>query len=632
MINLRLVDAAPGRIVCGSDNWIENAQIKELPGSLYDPKLRLWTMPLAWSTVRALRATFGDALAFGSDITDWAWSERRNRIDKCVQLRTMLEPNDQFPCDGYDERLYPFQRVGAEFLVTANDALLGDQMGTGKTIQAIAALRKTGALPALIVCPNSVKSNWRREFETWFQDVIPFVIEGTPTHKARVLEEIASCDHNKIVVIVNFESTRLLSRLSPYGSMALRKCRQCDSRFGEMNIRISQCETHIKALNLIPFKTVIVDEAHMMKDPKSKQTRACWALMHGSTVEYRWAMTGTPIANNVGDLWSIMHGVHRSEYGSRVKFVDRYCLTSWSSFGGLNIVGLHPEHREEFDSFFEPRFRRTPKELVLKQLPPKIRTRRYVQMSPKQRKAYEEISSQFLAWVDNGNILTVADFLSQRIRLMQLASSYVKIEYDVPGDWHTMHVELCDPSPKVNELIEIICELGDKQVVVAAEQRRLIELAADRLTKMGIEPVLITGAVPQWQRDQNLRAFQSGKARVLMFTIKAGGVGLTMTAADTIVFLQRSDSMVNNLQAEDRVHRIGSERHDSVNIIDIVTEGTIEVDQIRLISDKLDRLDELTRDRERLASAGLSVQHYDDEINSITSVNIGMEKFSEYER
>src|SRR5690606_32447763 len=92
----------------------------------------------------------------------------------------------------------------------------------------------------------------------------------------------------------------------------------------------TRCEVHSKELNEMPFQTVILDEAHRIKEPTAKQTRACWQVMTAPDVKQVWALTGTPIANHVGDLWSIMHGVAPHEYTSKSEFVDRYAQFTWN--------------------------------------------------------------------------------------------------------------------------------------------------------------------------------------------------------------------------------------------------------------------------------------------------------------
>lgn len=124
------------------------------------------------------------------------------------------------------------------------------------------------------------------------------------------------------------------------------------------------------------------------------------------------------------------------------------------------------------------------------------------------------------------------------------------------------------------------------------------------------------------QRDETIEAFQSGKLKYILFTYKAGGVGLNMTAADTLVRLQRSWSLIDNQQGEDRVHRIGSEIHEAITIIDIITADTIEETQVEKLYAKMQRLEEIVRDREQLRAAGKSTAHLDDEAARIEAADL----------
>ena len=578
--------------------WNERELIKQVPGARWAADTKTWTVPFTWASCVVLQGVFAKStITFGEKLLEWGWQKRQD-IDTLLTLRGQITPADQ---DYVHGDLYPFQEVGRSFLKLAREVLLGDEMGTGKTIQALSALRSLGAdaLPAIVICPNSVKTAWANEMRRWLPEATPYIITGGAVGRKKIITEAAK-DLNA-VIIVNYESARLLTRLAPYGSTALRRCRECDKRNGEEGLRATQCHVHPKELNKIRFKTVIIDEAHKIKNPQSQQTRAVWAIAAMPSVTYRWLMTGTPIANHPGDLWSLLHAMSPREFPTKTHFVDRYCLQSWNAFGGLDIVGLNPANRDEFYKIFDPHFRRMPKDLVLSQLPPKVRSVRWVEMTPAQRRSYNDLEKG-LATMTEGGVLVVADPLIARLRRLQLASSQVTvIPGPDPSDLSKWAVQLVEPSPKLDALEEVLIELGDKPVVIVAEHRKLIELAARRLDKLKISYGLITGVINEYERDLALRRFQEGKLRVLMFTVKAGGVGLTMTAADTIVFLQRSDSMIDNKQAEDRVHRIGSEIHGSINVIDIVSMDTIEEGQIKRLHEKFMRLQEITRDRLTLA-------------------------------
>lgn len=598
-----------------------------VPGARWLPNERVWTVPLSWASCVVMRGVFGQNLTVGEKLNEWVWGERHERVDPAMFMRGLTEPDtDTWLMDG----LYPFQKAGVNFLMTAGDALLGDDMGTGKTIQALRALELSDdeqGLPAIVICPNSVKASWVREAKKWYPEAHVYEATGSAAVKAKILG--SAMKDPQALVVINIESVRLHSRLAPYGSIRLRKCREC-SPTGEVNLSAARCEVHTKILNAISFRTVIVDEAHRIKDPKSKQTRACWAVMHGRTVQRRWAMTGTPLANHPGDLWSIMHGVNRQDFPSKSKFIDRYCLLSWNNYGALDIVGINPEHRDEFFKILDPRFRRMPKSLVLSQLPPKVRSVRYVEMSPKQAMAYRDIAEGFITRLDDGGLLVAPNNLVAQTRLLQLSSSYCEVTKDQDG--HVANVRLCEPSPKLDELELVMEELGDEPLVVAAQSRQLIDLAGARLTKNGVRHGLITGAQNTWERERALSDFQEGRLRVLLFTVAAGGTGLTMTRASTIVFLQRSWAMIDNQQSEDRVHRIGSEHHHTINVIDIVARDTVEEKvQLPRLYDKFERLQEILRDRDTLLSQGVSTAELDAREEFILSSNLGSNYRADWE-
>lgn len=604
-----------------STEWNDTYPIKQIPGKKWESDAKRWTLPLSWSSCIVLRSQFGDRLKVSKALGEWS-RDKRWRRDRSMELREAMEPVQPFThASDHDEKLYPFQIPGRDFLVMARNAVLGDEMGSGKTFQTIAALRVVDMLnadndepayPALIVCPNTLKRNWEREIRRWLPEANPFVIQGSAAKRRKQLAEAAKA-HNA-VIIMNMESMRLHSRLSAYGPMRLKKCQECDPKAGTPGLKTTACETHPKELNAIPFRVCVLDEAHRVKDPKALQTRAIWNVFHGETVNYRWALTGTPVANHPGDLWSILHTVDPEEFAAKSAFLDRYALLQFNSFGGMDIVGLNPARKDEFYSLIDPMFRRMIKAEVLPQLPDKVYLRHDVEMNPKQAKAYEEIAEQLVTVLADGTVLVADGNLAGATRLLQFASAYCEADKgETPEDAASWKVKLTDPSPKVDVLMDIIADNPGKPLAVAAEHRQLIDLAAKRLTEAGIPFAQITGGVSADERDAAVQAFQSGALDYVLFTYKAGGVGLNLTRADTMVRLQRGWSLVELKQGEDRIHRIGSEVHDSVTIIDLVTTGTIEEAQIERLIRKSERLEEIVRDRVKLRRLGKSTAGLDAE-------------------
>lgn len=602
------------RIVVHTE-YRDKEKIQLIPGvkSTYTPNQ--WELPLAWASCVALRAVFGEALLVGEPLSAWAWNEHTTRIAPSLALREALEWEEG------DSRLRTYQKAGVAWLAVTGSALLADDMGTGKTVQLAQAmeLRGAGALPAIVICPNSMKATWKRELIKWNRYAVPYVVTGPAATRRKVIAKASQDPH--AVIVVNIESLRQYTRLAPFPSVALRKCRDCDPRQGEESLAFTKCETHPKEFNKIAFKTVIFDEAHRMQDPKSKQTRATWALMHQPSVEVAQGATGTVIGTDLTNLWPILHGIAPLDYPSKTRWMDRYAEYSWSPFGTMDVVGINPLHRDEFYEILHTRMRRIPKALVLADLPPIVRQQRYVEMTAKQRKAYQEMASGMMTRMDDGTLLISGDHLVKHTRLLQFSSSYAEVVKPDPEDMETWYVLLKEPSPKVDEVLSILEDMDpSRQVAVCAQSRQLIEMTAARLDKAGIPYSLITGKVNEAGRTYALDQFQSGKTRVILFTLSAGGTGLTMTAADTIVFMQRSYRMIDNLQAEGRVHRIGSEHHASVTVIDIITEGTVEeTDQMPSLMVKMERLEEINQDRERLRAAGLDTDQLDREEADIHS-------------
>jgi SNF2 family DNA or RNA helicase len=609
--------------------WNDSYQIKMIPGKKWDRKAKRWTLPKSYAACIVLRELFGDRIVVEPELAAWARDERERR-NEVLSLREALslDSTSEF-ANAHDADLFPFQIPGRDFLVKARLVLLGDHMGTGKTFQTLAGIRAVDSIgdayPALVVCPNSLKRNWEREIKRWLPEANPFVIQGSAAKRRVQINEAAEADN--AVIIVNIEAMKLHSRLSSYGSTRLKRCMECETKTqpGTPDLKESACEVHEKELNRIPFKVCVLDEAHRVKDPNALQTRAIWNVFHGPTVEYRWALTGTPVANHPGDLWSIMHAIAPETYPAKSAFIDRYARIEYNHFGGMSIVGLKPDTKEEFFKILDPHFRRMIKADVLKQLPDKVFMRRDVEMSPKQAKAYKDIAEQLVTVLEDGTVLVANGNLAGATRLLQFASAYCEVEQgETPEDPATWLVSLTDTpkSSKIDELMSIIEDDPGKPMVIAAEHRQLIDLAAARMTDAGIPFARVTGGVSADERDAAVQAFQDGKIDHILFTYKAGGVGLNLTRADTMVRLQRSWSLIDNNQGVDRIHRIGSEVHDKVTIIDLVAAGTIEETQLERLYDKAERLEEIVRDRAKLLALGKTTDDLDAEAARIEATGL----------
>lgn len=589
-------DLAPsGDVIVLEPTWQETELLKNLmPGARYDGRTKTWTAPLTWAAMMQLRGIFGEHFTYSDALVEWTWDVRRNRVDPSLELRDVTE----WPIGSDPSGLHPFQRVGVEWMNVARNGLLGDEMGVGKTPQALVYLHENKLLPAAVICPNSVKYHWAKRVARWCPSGTPYVVDGG-TVKGRKTLAAAAKDPSAIV-IVNFESVRIYSRLSPYGSIKLKRCKECDPRFGD-DIKASQCHIHRKELNDFGFKAVIVDEAHRIGEPSTLQTRAVWAVAHDPTVEHAWALTGTP--DHMKRLWSIMHAVAPDEHPVRSKWMDRYALQSWNAFGGMDVVGIRPDTRDELYRILDPRFRRMLKDVVLPQLPPIVRTTRFTDLTPAQRRSYDELDKQLFTELPDGTFFMAQNQLVSRTRLMQFAAGATRVVKEDEDDPSTWQVSIVPPSSKISELEDVLDELGDKAFVVVCEHRDVVQMAAETLGRRGIRHQLIVGGVHPEVAEQACEDLKTGRLRAVVFTSRAGGVGLDMSGVDTMIRLQRSWSLIANIQVEARAQRIGSEHHSAIHVIDVVTRGTIEERQIENLLVKMEQLEEITRDRLRVQEA-----------------------------
>jgi len=574
--------------------WRFKEICQRIPGSTWSRKDQVWTVPLSWSSCLALRSSFKDKLEIGPGLANWASNELSSRIQPALDMRELEEMEDVANGD-----LFPHQRAGVAFLATAKRALLADEPGLGKTAQAIRALKKLNdegkdVFPALIVCPNTLKKNWAREFSRWWPEATTQVIKGTATQRKK--QFAIAQESNLDVIIINWESLRAHSRLAPYGSVALTRCSECGGL--DEGVSLTRCEVHERELNDFDFKAVVADEIHRSKDPKSKQTRALWSAT--GDADYRFAMTGTPIANDVVDLWPILHWLSPKDWPSKTKWIDRMIDSITNMWGALVVIGVKPEMQDEFYKTLNPHMRRMLKQKVLPWLPEQVFEKRDVEMSTKQKKAYQQMRDNMIAELEDGGALAAPSILTQTTRLNQFANAYAEITVD--ADTGEEKVILAEPSCKVDALMADIKanDFGEDSVAVCAVSRQLIELLSAAMEKAGIAHGLVTGAQDEDERQRAVDDFQQGRTKWILFTAQAGGVGITLTAARRLIMLQRPWSLVDYKQALDRTHRIGSEIHDSIIVTDYVTEDTIEDRVIQVLEGKAENFEEIVRDKDQL--------------------------------
>lgn len=610
--------------------YADSHLIQALPGVGWRDEAKVWYVRATWPACLILRQLFGHRLILGPRLQEWGEAQRQQVLAR-EQLRMWLQAPDGSPIRElfrgiHVNKLFEFQYIGAAWGAMEGASLFADEMGSGKTAQAVTAARLVdtigiGALPMLVICPGSMRETWRREISMWWPDVKVAVIQGNAGERRKLIA--AGAD----VMIMSWNVLQSHTRLAGYSGVRMKKCPECggetDPATGLGLVTITACETHERELNklAVPFKTVIADEAHRAKDPHAKWTRAWWWLAWHAQIRY--ALTGTPVESSVGDLWSILHGLDPVSFPGKTKFLDLFATMSRNFFGGNEILGLKPENRKLFYDILNLYMRRLPKEITLPFLPAMMPpVYRFPEMTGPQKKAYQQMAKDMIAWLDAGQLLVASTKLARLTNLISLSSAYGTMVGRVcreckgqgvfpegqtfracgvcQGEGSVQVLQLAEPSCKIDDLLDFVKDHGTKPLVVWAVRRQLIELAAARMAKEKLTFGLFTGAQDDQQKQATVDNFQAGKIQFFLGTIAAGSLGISLTRSDTAFYMQRHPSLIYNQQSENRIHRIGSEGHDAISTVISLTAGSAELRWEEAYGQKEARFEEVVQDEDRL--------------------------------
>jgi SNF2 family DNA or RNA helicase len=345
---------------------------------------------------------------------------------------------------------------------------------------------------------------------------------------------------------------------------------------------------------------VIGDEIQAIKNRDAKVTLA---LKKIKTV-YKSGLSGTAADNRPDDLWSILNWLYPNHwtsywswYNNHILFTNELNHKTGKVYRKMVGVANVDEIHGDMDSFYIARLKKD----VFHDLPDKYYTDIEVDLAPQQRSAYNQMRDTMLAWIGEHEHEPIAApvVIAQLMRLQQFAVGYGKLEPVKRRNPRTGEMELVDtlkltePSSKLDAVMEQILTNPDEQFVVFSQSKQVINLLATRLEKAKITHCLFTGDTKQEVRPQMVDDFQAGKYQVFAGTIHAGGVGITLTAASTVIFIDRAWSPSRNKQAEDRLHRPGQKN--AVQVINIVARDTIDPDRNAQIQLKWEWLSELLR-------------------------------------
>lgn len=440
---------------------------------------------------------------------------------------------------GLEATLRGYQEDGFRWLGTLErlgfGGILADDMGLGKTLQVIAhvlAQKEAGRGGCtLVVCPASLVYNWMSEISRFAPGLAAVAVLGTKAARRVLIGGHEGAD----VLVTSYD---LLRRdVEEYAPLHLSR--------------------------------VVLDEAQYIKNPKAQVTRAVKCL----DADVRLALTGTPIENRLAELWSIFDFLMPGYLGTRDQFAKRY--------EGPVEAG-EAEGQRLLQCAVGPFVLRRLKSEVLADLPEKTESVVYSQMSPRQRKLY----------------LATQDRLALQVQHMDKGGPRGPERLKVLAELTRLRQICCDPrlcldgyeggSAKLETCLELVSQARDAghRVLVFSQFASMLDLIGQRLSAAHVTWFQLTGRTSKEARERLVRRFQAGEADVFLVSLKAGGVGLNLTAADVVIHYDPWWNVAAQDQATDRAYRIGQRR--DVSVMRLVVEGTVEEKIVRMQEAKRD--------------------------------------------
>lgn len=454
-------------------------------------------------------------------------------------IRELKEPENlsfELP-EGLEATLRPYQETGFNWLSTMDyyglGGVLADDMGLGKTIQTIAFLvskiEKVGG-KYLVVSPSSVVYNWEKEFDKFAPSVKTSVISGSIEEREIQLNEALNNDEIDVLIT----SYPLIQR---------------DIQFYKKHV----------------FKTIVLDESQNVKNDLAKTTKAVKELRANNT----FALSGTPIENNLNELWSLFSIVLPGLFRSKKSFNN---LTENEIARKIEIFILR---RLKVD--------------VLDDLPPKTETVEFIELSDEQKRLYQTQLS--LIRNDVEELIEQDEFEQNRMRILAGMTRLRQICCDP----RLINPEYDGGSAKLERLLEYLREAltNNKRVVLFSQFTSMLSIIREILDEQSVDYHYLDGGTPKEDRLELTTRFNDGEKDLFLISLRAGGTGLNLTGGDTVILYDSWWNPAIEDQAADRVHRFGQKK--SVQVIRMIMKGTIEEGINELQDQKRELIDTVIR-------------------------------------
>jgi SNF2 family DNA or RNA helicase len=531
-------------------DYAKNVVARAVPGAFYDRDTKAFVLkdPTPRAAAVALRL-FPDVATAHPELVELRASlaQEVRPLDNASEFATPIgAPNVRKVLADEGHEFYEYQSIDLGYLaavLTAHGgAYVGWSRGLGKSLGACALVEELECQRVLVVAPNTAKrAVWEPELHRFLPDYEVVVLRNSKSQREKDLGYVRQLiqAEQPFALVVHYESLAIIETERGGGWKKL----------GEWDM-------------------VIADEAHRIANPKAKMTKALKKV----PARYKLALSGSIIQNHAEELFSPLQWLFPKLYKSRWRdWNDRFLDYVDSGYSRVCVgvkIEMLDELRKELGVFMTVRTKEDELDL-----PPRTEETRYVELSPAQRKAYDDLRESCIAELDDGSVVTAEDGLVLLTRLRQVASGL-----------DLLTGELSDSS-KLDFITEMILDNSDEAYVVFAWYRASAYALADRLTRLGVETYVVTGDVKQDDRARYIQEFQAGQRRVFIGTIKTLGESVNLMRANNAVFIDRSFNPSDNDQSADRIWRIGQEK--PVLVTHVVAKGTVdELKVMPILSDK----------------------------------------------
>ncbi|MCW3464400.1 DEAD/DEAH box helicase [Chitinophaga nivalis] len=467
----------------------------------------------------------------GSSRTDAAWQAFEAVRKEAMRISPQVPVTLQTTLRPYQEEGF---RWMAYLAAWGAGACLADDMGLGKTIQAIALLlyrAEQGA--ALVICPASVMPNWTNEL-------------------ARFAPSL------RVVYLHNGKRKAVIDAAGPFDIVI--------TTYGLL-------QSEERLLAGVKWTTVVLDEAHTIKNFQTKTSKAAMSLQAG----FKLMLTGTPIQNHMSEIWNLFNFLNPGLLGSLDHFNKQFVFPSTRN----------PESsvKQHLKKLLAPFLLRRTKTAVLDELPPKTEIIKLVDLSGEEAAFYEALRRKAIENIQSYD----KNMAQQHIRALAEISK-LRMAACHP---QLIDPEITIPAAKMQVFATIVQELveNNHRALVFSQFVRHLDLVRETLDELGITYLYLDGSTPLGQREKLVKDFQGGKGQLFLISLKAGGLGLNLTAADYVIHMDPWWNPAIEEQASDRAYRIGQTR--PVTIYRLVARHTIEEKILQLHNNKRDLADQL---------------------------------------